>query len=335
MSESDIAKEQILREVYFNPLTGYGSREQLYRDVRAKGVNVSWREVKEWLGHQSTHTRFKASIKKFKRRQTYSLGSGLFAQIDLVDMSAFESENDAYRRVLTTVDVFSRYAICVPIRRKFAKFTRPAVETFLDKYVEKFGREPEKIQSDDGGEFVNQNVLSLFQERGITHYSTRLTGKKAAVVERFNKSLKSVMWKYFHKAGHHKWVDVLQDLVANINSRLNRSIGMAPDEVTHENSYEVFARLYGKTLPYEEPKYKVGDRVRLSEYAASLLNPNKKTFRKGYLTSFTEQIFVVTSVSHGSPKMYHLKFGEGEKEGDELKGKFYQAEMSRAEPPQE
>ena len=196
-------------------------------------------------------------------------------------MSAFESENDGCRWVLTTVDVFSRYAICVPIQRKFANFTRPAVETFLDEYVAKFGREPERVQSDDGGEFVNQNVLSLFRERRITHYSTRLTGKKLGVVESFNKSLKTVMWKYFHKAGDHWWVDVLQDLVANINSRTNRSIGMSPDEVTHENSYEVFTRLYGKALPFKKPKYAVGDRVRLSEYAAPLLNPNKNTFRKG------------------------------------------------------
>ena len=143
MSESDVAKEQILREVYFNPLFGYGSREQLYRDMKAKGVNISRREVKEWLEHESTHTRFKTPVRKLKRRQTYSPGLGLFAQIDLVDLSMFESENDEYRWVLTTVDVFSRYAICVPICRKFAKFTRPAVETFLDEYVKMFEREPE------------------------------------------------------------------------------------------------------------------------------------------------------------------------------------------------
>ena len=176
-----------------------------------------------------------------------------------------------------------RYAICVPIRRKFAKFTRPAVETFLDEYVRKFGREPERIQSDDGSEFRNQNVLSLFQERGITHYSMRLTGKKPAVCERFNKELKKVMFKYFHRSEDHRWLDVLQDLVVNINSRANSSIGMAPDKVTSENSYEVFARLYGKVLPFEKPKYSVGDRVRLSEYAAPLLNPKKNPLETGIL----------------------------------------------------
>ena len=328
MTESDIAKEQILRETYFNPLTGYGSREQLYRDVRGRGVRVSRKEVKDWLEHQDTYTRFQTPIRKFKRRPTYSPGLGLFAQIDLVDMSAFEGENDGYRWILTTIDVFSRYASCVPVRRKFANFTRPAVEEFLSEYATHFGRDPELIQSDDGGEFVNQNVLSLFRERGITHYSTRLTGEKAALVERLNKSLKGIMWKYFEKVGNHKWVDVLQDLVANINSKVNQSIGMPPDDVTHENSYEVFSGLYGNALPSEEPKYKVGDRVRLSEYASLLLNPNKKKFKKGYLASFTRQIFVVTAVSHGSPPMYHLKFAEGEREGDDLKGCFYQQEMT-------
>ena len=294
MAEEDIAKEQILREVYYNPLTGYGSREQLWRDVRARGVNVSRREVKEWLEHQSAYGRFKVPVRKFKRRQTYSPGLGLFAQIDLADMSMFESENDGYRWILTTVDVFSRYAIAVPLRRKFAKFTRPAIETFLDEYVKWFGREPDKIQSDDGGEFMNQNVFSLFQERGITHYSTRLTSKKAALVEHFNRELKEVMWRYFNKAGDHRWLDVLQDLVANLNSRVNSSIGMSPDEVTEGNSYEVFAKLYSKALPFEKPKYSVRDRVRLGEYASPLLSPNKKTFRKGYLAAFTQQIFIMT-----------------------------------------
>ena len=64
MAEKDVAKEQILHEVYFDPITGYGSKEQLYRDMRVRGVNVSRREVKEWLEHQSVHTRFQKTHSK-------------------------------------------------------------------------------------------------------------------------------------------------------------------------------------------------------------------------------------------------------------------------------
>ena len=143
------------------------------------------------------------------------------------------------------------------------------------------------------------------------------------------------MFRYFHKAGDERWIDVLQDLVQNVNSKINSSIGMPPDEVTEENSFEVFSRLYGKATPFERPKFSVGNRVRISNYSSPLFKPNKRHFCKGYLESISEQIFIVTGVSHGSPPMYHLKFGKGEKEDDTLKGKFYEAEMTRAEPPQE
>ena len=143
------------------------------------------------------------------------------------------------------------------------------------------------------------------------------------------------MFRYFHKAGDKRWIDDLQDLVQNVNSKTNRSIGMPPDEVSEDNSYEAFARLYGKATPFERPKFSVGDRVRISNYSSPLFKPGKRTFRKGYLESFSEQIFVITQDSHGSPFMYFLRFGDGEKEGDEVKGRIYGAELTRAENPQE
>ena len=103
----DIGKEQALRQVYYNPLTGYGSHEQLYRDVREKGVTVSRREVRDWLEHQSAYGRFRPTPKKFKRQQTYVSSIRELAQIDLVDMSALEDENDGYRWILTAIDCFS------------------------------------------------------------------------------------------------------------------------------------------------------------------------------------------------------------------------------------
>ena len=209
------------------------------------------------------------------------------------------------------------------------------METLLDEYVNVYGGYPEVIQFDLGTEFHNTQVIPLLDSLGIRHFSTRPTSKKAALVERWNKEIKKLMFRYFHKAGDERWIDVLQDLVRNVNSKTNSSIGMPPDEVTEENSFEVFARLYGKATPFEKPKLSVGDRVRISNYSSPLFKPNKRTFRKGYLESFSEQIFLITKVSHGSPPMYFLKFGEGEKEGDEVKGRMYGAELVRAEPPQE
>jgi len=38
---------------------------------------------------------------------------------------------------------------------------------------------------------------------------------KASIVERFNRTLKSLMWKYFTDMGNKRWIDVIPDLVYN------------------------------------------------------------------------------------------------------------------------
>ena len=41
--------EQELRDIYYNPETGYQSVERLYQKGKEKGLNVSRKIVKDWL----------------------------------------------------------------------------------------------------------------------------------------------------------------------------------------------------------------------------------------------------------------------------------------------
>ena len=131
-----------------------------------------------------------ATDQKFRKKT--NMGSQL--QMDLVDMSKYEREKENYRWILTAIDVFSRYLFAIPIQRKHKDFTLVAVERVLDQYEERFGKLPDLVQFDDGGEFRNTRVLPLLKDKkGITYFSTRLTGKKASVVERANRTLKTQM----------------------------------------------------------------------------------------------------------------------------------------------
>ena len=76
------------------------------------------------------------------------------------------------------------------------------------------------------------------------------------------------MWKYFDHEGDKVWFDILDLFVENVNASVNTSIGMAPNEVTSENSYEVFAKLYGHAVTTKKPLFKRGDKVRISKYAS-------------------------------------------------------------------
>ncbi len=94
-------------------------------------------------------------------------------------------------------------------------------------------------QFDEGKEFYNVGVRDLLTKHDIEYFSTN-SERKAAIVERFNRTLKSSMWKYFYSKGTHKWIDVLDDLTRNYNHTKHRTIMMKPADVNKSNQDKVW-----------------------------------------------------------------------------------------------
>ena len=55
--------EQGLRDIYYNPKTGYQSSERSYKEALEDGLNVNRKLVKEWLKSQDTCTRYKPVVR--------------------------------------------------------------------------------------------------------------------------------------------------------------------------------------------------------------------------------------------------------------------------------
>ena len=158
---------------------------------------------------------------------------------------------------------------------------------------------------------------------------------KAALVERWNRTLKSKMWKYFTRTGRHRWVDVLPRLVATYNKSVHRSIGIAPDDVTYENEMRLWEKQQNRgpqrvTQKDKHSVLRVGDTVRLSHV--------KKVFNKGYLPAWTDQVYTVTRViptpkierEFAGPVQYKIK----DYNDDEIVGSFYGFELQKIAPPE-
>ena len=322
---SDVIKEQELRSIYYDPTEGYQFRERLYQKAKEKGLKISRREVKEWLETQDTYTRYKPVIRKHKFQKTYVKELADQIQLDLVDMGKYKNKNKGYYWILTGVEILSRYAFAIPVYRKDTKNMTDAVEELLSQFKSRFGTEgakakyPNVAQFDDGKEFYNVGVKSLLDSHNIRYFSTK-SDKRASIVERFNRTLKTMMWKYFYSKGTYDWVDVLDDLVTNYNNTRHSSILMKPTDVNKTNEDQVWVTLYGHEvgeLPL--PKYKVGDTVRVSRY--------KSIFSKGYEANFTEEIFTIKKVFRGDPNMYEIE----DHEGEQIIGKFYEEELSQVD----
>ena len=126
------------------------------------------------------------------------------------------------------------------------------------------------------------------------------------------------MWKYFTAKNTLKYVDILQKLVKSYNHSRHRSIGMRPVDVNKDNESVVWERLYGKES--DKPirfKFNVGDQVRISK--------TRRTFKKGYLASWTEGVFTITKRILRRPPVYKI----ADYEGEELEGTFYEQELQK------
>ena len=116
------------------------------------------------------------------------------------------------------------------------------------------------------------------------------------------------------------YIDVLPDLVREYNNTKHSSIKMTPTKASKkENELRVWRNFYPDHLEIKDikPKFSVGDRVRISK--------KKKTFKKGYTTRWTEEIFTFVEVKHMSPVTYRI----ADFNGEEITGTFYEPELQK------
>lgn len=299
---------EALKSIYYdikNP-AGFSSIAKL-----SKASGYSQKEVKEWLKSQPTYTLHRQVRKRYPSRKYIVHEIDEQWQADLADVSLLAKQNNGYRFLLCVVDIFSRFAWVKPLRTKSGKEVAAAFKEIFDE-----GRIPKRIQTDQGKEFENRDVLGLFSTYNIELFSVK-SAYKAAIVERFNRTLKSKLWKYFTMSTKQRWTDVLQDVVTSYNNSVHRTLGRKPADVSAENESETRDNMLQNIKPVKKKSdIQVGDKVRISKV--------KSIFAKGYLPNWTEEIFTVDSINRKqSPINYKLK----DYQGEVIEGSFYRPEL--------
>ena len=71
-------------------------------------------------------------------------------------------------------------------------------------------RVPQKLWTDKGKAFYNKEVKQLLQKYGVALYST--ANEKLSVVERWNRTMKEKMFKYFSANSTRSYLSVLDNL---------------------------------------------------------------------------------------------------------------------------
>ena len=107
------------------------------------------------------------------------------------------------------------------------------------------------------------------------------------------------------------YFDVLDDIFNKYNSIAHRTIKVKPINVTSDSYAE-----YNENFNKKDPKFKVGDYVRISKY--------KTIFAKGYAPNWSEEL-VVSEIKNTVPWTYVVRNLSGE----EITGSFYGKELQK------
>ena len=234
---------------------------------------------------------------------------------DLVDMQKFSKWNKGYKYLLMVIDVLSKYGWIITLKDKKGESVMNAFKTIFKEV-----REPQYLWVDKGKEFYNKHLKDLLEKHNIQMYSTE-NEEKSSVVERWNRTIKNKMWKQFTVQGNTQYLDMLPKLVKQYNNTKHSSIKMTPIEASKKiNEGTIYFNLYGDREPLSpKPKFKVGDKVRISKY-------KRNVFDKGYTPNWTEEVFTVDNMQYTNPTTYKIK----DLRGEDIQGSFYEPELLKA-----
>ena len=278
--------------------------DKLYTDI--KSVPSYSAKITEFLRQHGTHGPYQRISKRiFPRRRIIARFPFDFFMADLIEYPRRNTKyvNRGYVYILILIDCFTKRIWAAPMKNKTKESSADAFNSILSKFDEF----PSHIITDGGLEFFNSSVQNLFKTYGINHFKLPTKTKwKTSMAERAIQTIKSRLEKIFDKRGNRRWIDVIDDVVANYNKTPHRSIGMAPLDVNDENRDQVYKLLYPSSRITVVCKLRIGDKVR------KILD--KELFDKGYTKKWSDEIYKIKTSRQSNGVCWYIITDLNEKE---------------------
>jgi len=246
--------EETIAKVFYDRKSGFQGLEQTYRQAHELDPSVTREQVKTFLANQEVRqgkkpakSELNSFVADFPRQQF---------QIDLLDMGRTVKP---FRYGFVCIDIFTKKAECVPIRKKEPSITAQALqEIFTDMGY------PTTILSDSGAEFKGA-FAEVCRKEGVNMLKS-ITGARFA--ERFIRYLKNALIQRTRALGG-RWHSYIHDIIDHYNSTVHSSTGFAPDDIAkHEYDMDVLIDAHKELMKHakfnvKHPGISVGDYVKV------------------------------------------------------------------------
>ena len=243
--------DEKIEEIY-NDQTGFGSLATTYQDVKRKHPNITMKEVREWYSKNAEYNVRSSGYNSFVASAPQQE-----IQVDLFNMKS-KKEGDVYRMGMAGIDIFTKKAMAVAIPDKKKESLLEAM-----KIIFKELGKPKVLMTDEEGGLVSNFVSDYLKNEGITYIVNR---NHAPFVERFIRTLKSMISKRLLKRPDVHWYDLLFEVFIVYNRKMVSSVTkMTPAEADKKgNQAQVQMNLQlHKKHNKQYDKINLNDRVRL------------------------------------------------------------------------
>lgn len=301
---------------YLNPshptaFSGIGNVKRFYKTYNTSAISKTLANVDSYTLHR-----------EYKRPQmtnpffVYSPRDQV--QMDLIDISGLSKQNDGVTFIMVLIDCFTKKAWIRLLKSKSANSSLAAIKDLVDEIHPPI----RTILFDRGTEFKNKKVQAYLKQKNIKIIHP-FSEKKAAIAERFNRSLQDLIYKHNTENETLRYVDVIDDLLSAYNNRGHRTLQyLTPNEGEQSKNFaKVLSALnahYSRVIGKRKTSiFQVGETVRIKKLGGLMT--------RGYHERFNQEYFKIIEVLERMPiPMYRL---QSLNNNEIIEGKFYSNEL--------
>ena len=287
-----------LIEQYYE-LSNYGSAEKICKFLKIDGITMKLKTIKEYLNKKEEVQLVKEDKQtKNKFQPIIALEPNDIWCMDIFVLIKYHKSNDGYAYILAVVDVFTRKAYCVPMRAKGIE----DVCTAFQEILKISGAVPKVILSDSDSSFTGHEFQKILLKHDIIHNTVIINDHHTlGIIDRFARTLKTILSKLFIKNKNTNWIKYLDSVIERYNNTPHSGIvDIKPNDAHIEEYKNIILEINQLKSKVEKPKnpFNIDDKVRIRE---------KGIFKKGTESRFSDDVFIVVSISGSTVKLNNGK----------------------------
>ena len=266
----------------------FPGQKKMYDIVQKAHPEITRQQIQHYFDTDTTTQLTKIQKKQKPTGHIVAYHVNELWQMDIFDLSRYQRDNDGYRYVLVSVDVFSRKAFVAPIKEKTPVEVKRGFE-ILTK-----GVKPRSIISDHEGSFISKEFTAYLDKLQIPLNVNAISDHHAlGIIDNFARRIKTILTKMFLKSNNTKWTDDIDRIVFQYNTMSNAALdNLSPNDACKKDNFEkilnmnIDKNLHNNTVS----DLAIGDKVRKNVLF-------QDAHSKGTDPRWSDEVFTVKAIS--------------------------------------